>query len=167
MNSRISLVTPWTVAHRAPLSMEFSRQEYWNGYPFPSQGDLPNPGMELLSTCLLHWQVDSLPLSHLESPALVQILIIDEKTRKYESVSHPVMSKSLHLSDCRQPVSSIHGFSGQEHWSGWPFPSPGDFPDPGIEPVSLALQAGSLLCEPPGQPFIADSPHPQISELTD
>ena len=59
------------------------------------------------------------------------------------------------------------GFSGQEHWSGWPFPSPGDFPYPGIEPVSLALQADSLLCEPPGKPFIADSPHPQISELTD
>ena len=72
-------------------------------------GDLPNPGMELLSTCLLHWQVDSLPLSHLESPRLVQILTIDGKTRKHERVSHPVMSKSLHLNDCSQPVSSIHG----------------------------------------------------------
>ena len=36
-------VTPWTVAHQAPLSMEFSRQEYWSGLPFPT---LPNPGME-------------------------------------------------------------------------------------------------------------------------
>jgi len=37
---------PWTVAHQAPLSMEFSRQEYWSGLPFPSPGDLPNPGIE-------------------------------------------------------------------------------------------------------------------------
>ena len=38
--------TPWTVAYQAPQSMEFSRQEYWSGLPFPSPGDLPNPGME-------------------------------------------------------------------------------------------------------------------------
>ena len=38
--------TPWTVAHQAPPSMECSRQEYWNGLPFPSPGDLPNPGIE-------------------------------------------------------------------------------------------------------------------------
>ena len=39
-------VTPWTVAHQAPLSMGFSRQEYWSGLPFPSPGDLPNPEIE-------------------------------------------------------------------------------------------------------------------------
>ena len=39
-------VTPWTVACQAPLFMEFSRQEYWSGEPFPSPGDLPNPGIE-------------------------------------------------------------------------------------------------------------------------
>ena len=38
--------TPWTVAHRGPLSMEFARQDYWSGLPFPSPGDLPNPGSE-------------------------------------------------------------------------------------------------------------------------
>ena len=36
---------PWTIAHQAPLSMEFSRQEYWGGLPFPSPGDLSNPGI--------------------------------------------------------------------------------------------------------------------------
>ena len=36
--------TPWTIAHQAPLSMGFSRQEYWSGLPFPSPGDLPEPG---------------------------------------------------------------------------------------------------------------------------
>ena len=39
-------VTLWTVACQAPLSMEFSRQEYWSGLPYPSSGDLPNPGTE-------------------------------------------------------------------------------------------------------------------------
>ena len=39
-------VTPWTVAHRAPLSVGFSRQEYWSGLPFPSPRDLPDPGIE-------------------------------------------------------------------------------------------------------------------------
>ena len=39
-------VTPWTVAHQAPLSMGFSRQEYWSGLPLPSPGDLPKPGIK-------------------------------------------------------------------------------------------------------------------------
>ena len=51
-------VTPWTVAHQAPQSMGFSRQEYWSGLPFPSPGDLPNPGTEPRSPAL---QADSLP----------------------------------------------------------------------------------------------------------
>ena len=41
--------TPWTVAHQAPLPVEFSRQEYWSGLLFPSPGDLPDPGIELMS----------------------------------------------------------------------------------------------------------------------
>ena len=58
-------VTPWTVSRQAPLSMEFSRQEYWCGLPFPPPGDLPNPGIKPGSPAL---QADSLPLSHQESP---------------------------------------------------------------------------------------------------
>ena len=46
------------------------------------------------------------------------------------------------------------GFSRQEHWSGLPFPSPGDLPDPGIEPASPELQADSLPSEPPGKPIL-------------
>ena len=48
-------------------------------------------------------------------------------------------------------------FSMQEYWSGWPFPSPGDLPNPGIEPRSPALQADTLPSEPPGKP-ISDTP---------
>ena len=53
-----SCVTPWTVAHQASLSMGFSRQEYCSGLPFPSPGDLPNPGIEPRSPAL---QADALP----------------------------------------------------------------------------------------------------------
>ena len=55
------------------------------------------------------------------------------------------------LMDCSLPGSSVTEFSRQEYWSGLPFPSPGDLPDPGMEPRSLALQADSLLSEPPGK----------------
>ena len=41
-----TFVTPWTVAHQAPLSMEFPKQEYWSGFPFSSPGNLPDPGIE-------------------------------------------------------------------------------------------------------------------------
>ena len=50
--------TPRTVAYQAPQSMEFSRQEYWNGLPFPSPGDIPNSGIEPGSPAL---QADTLP----------------------------------------------------------------------------------------------------------
>ena len=49
------------VAHQAPLSMGFSRQEYWSGLSCPPPGDLPDPGTEPASPA---WQADSLPLSH-------------------------------------------------------------------------------------------------------
>ena len=51
---------------------------------------------------------------------------------------------------CQAPLSM--GFSRQEYWSGLPFPSPGDLPDPGIEPRSPALEADALTSEPPGKP---------------
>ena len=57
--SRVRLfVTPWTVAYHASPSMGFSRQEYWSGLPFPSPGDLPNPGIKPGSPAL---QTDALP----------------------------------------------------------------------------------------------------------
>ena len=52
------------------------------------------------------------------------------------------------------PGSSVMEFSRQEYWSGLPFPSPGDLPDPEIEPRSPALQAESLPTEPPGRPIV-------------
>ena len=54
--------TLWTIAPQAPLSMGFSRQEYWSGLPFPPPGELPNPGINPRLLRLLHWQAGSLPL---------------------------------------------------------------------------------------------------------
>ena len=76
---------------------------------------------------------------------------------------HPVRAKSLSRvrlfgtprAVARQTPPSM-GFSGQEYWSGWPFPPPGDRPNPGIKPESLAspvLAAGSLPLAPPGKPM--------------
>ena len=63
-------MTPWTVAHQAPLPMGFSRQEYWSGEPFPSPGDLIDPGMEPGSPAL---QADSLPSEPPGSPYVSQL----------------------------------------------------------------------------------------------
>ena len=58
-------VTPWTVTHQAPPSVEFSRQDYWSGLPFPSPGELPDPGIEPRSPAL--W-ADALPSQPPEKP---------------------------------------------------------------------------------------------------
>ena len=68
MLSRVRLfVTPWTVAYQASLSVEFSRQEYWSGLPFPSPEDLPDPRIEPRSLAL---QAILYHLSHQGSPRM-------------------------------------------------------------------------------------------------
>ena len=65
-------------------------------------------------------------------------------THSCPSLRHPM--------DHSPPGSSVLGILQARHWSGLPFPSPGDLPNPGIEPRSPALQADSLPYEPPGKP---------------
>ena len=78
--------TPWTVAHQAPPSMEFPRQEYWSGLPFPSPGYLPAPGIEPRSSAL---QVDALTseppgkLSHKKECIWVSSNEVDEPKAYY------------------------------------------------------------------------------------
>ena len=75
--SRVQLfVTPWTVAHQAPTSMGFSRQEYWSGSPFPTPGDLPNPGIKPRTPTL---QADSLPS---EPPGKPSPLLMQEQNEE-------------------------------------------------------------------------------------
>ena len=69
---------------------------------------------------------------------------------KWSSQSCPTLCDPM---DCSPPGSPSMGFSRQEYWSGLPFPSPGDLPNPGIEPRSPALWAEALTSEPPGKPF--------------
>ena len=135
------LVTPWTVAYQAPLSLGFSRQEYWSGLPFPSPGDLPDPGIEPAS---------------LMSPALAGGLFTTESPGK------PILYSKNKISPCisiglvaklwptlvtpctvTQQAPLSMEFSKQEYWSGLPFPSPGDLPHPETELRSPALQAVS------------------------
>ena len=65
-----TLCDPWIIAHQDPLSMGFSKQEYWSGLPCSPPGDLPDPGVEPMSLTFLHWQVGSLPLAPLGKPKL-------------------------------------------------------------------------------------------------
>ena len=75
--------TLWTIAYQSPLSMGFSRQEYWSGLPCPPPGDLPNPGSypHLLST--LHWQVCYLPLAYHGKPQVLFIILQLQITTKF------------------------------------------------------------------------------------
>ena len=67
--------TPWIVVRQAPLSMGFSRQEYWTGLLCPPPGDLPDPGIKPASSVSPALQVDSLPLSHWGSPYIVCVCV--------------------------------------------------------------------------------------------
>ena len=81
----LTLATPWTVAHQSPLSMGFSRQEYWCGLPFSPPGDPPDSGIEHPSPAL---QADSLPLSPLGRPLYAQWVLIFCKMPTYRT-KHP------------------------------------------------------------------------------
>ena len=76
----LTLVSPWTVARKIPLSMGFPRQGYWNGLPFPSPEHLPDPGIEPWFPAL---QADSLPT---EPPVMV-LLIISKTLQLLQGVS--------------------------------------------------------------------------------
>ena len=79
MKSCLSLVTPWTIGHQAPLSIGFSRQEYWSGLPFPSLGHPPDLGIEHRSPAL---QADSFPSMPPGKPSLPISIYYCEKKRK-------------------------------------------------------------------------------------
>ena len=142
------------VAPQAPLSMGFSRQECWSGLPCPPPGDLSNPGIEPASPAL---KADSLPLSHQESSIFSYLDLnvrticdpdFDGGTIKVGIFQGPLLCACcccLETMSCLtlcDPWTVAHqaplcmGFPKQEYWSVLPFPSPGDRPNPGIEPVS-------------------------------
>ena len=132
-----SFATLWTVAHQAPLSMGFPRQEYWNGLPFIFPRDLLDRGIEPGSPA---------------SPALAGGFFTTEPPGKpkCQSLSH-VQLFAMPWTVGHQALLSME-FSRQECWSGLSCPPPGDLPDPGIKPGSPPLQSDSLSSEPPEKP---------------
>ena len=108
--------TPWTGAHQAPLSMGFSRQEYWSGLPCSPSGDPPNPGTE--------------PTSLIKSPALGGGFFTKSTTWgvfwdcvcMLNPSSRVWLCVTLWTVALQAPLSK--GLSRQEYWSGLPFPSP-------------------------------------------
>ena len=81
--------TPRTTARHAPLSMGFSRQEYWSGLPFPPVGDLPDPGIETMSLASPALQADSLPLSPdiISNGANLSLLTPDGRRHQFYDIS--------------------------------------------------------------------------------
>ena len=140
--------TPWTVAYQAPPSLGFSRQEHWSGLPFPSPGDLPDPGIEPGSPAL---QADALPSEPPGNLYLLADYLIIACVPAKSLQSCPTLCNTM---DCSPVGCSIHGFSRQEYWSGLLCPPPGDLPDPGLKPASLTSPelAGSLPLVPAGKP---------------
>ena len=106
--------TLWTVAYQAPLSMEFSRQEYWSGLPFPAPGDFPDPGITPGSPTLLADTLPSEPPGKLMNALLLLLLL--------SYFSNVRLCATTETAAHQAPWSL--GFSRQEHWSGLPLPSP-------------------------------------------
>ena len=101
--SCLTLVTLWTVAHQASLSMEFFRQEYWRGLPFPSPGDLSDPGIKpglLYCRQSLAFQADSLPTKSPGKPLNVIWGIcknpLASKTECFYSIRNKTKMDSIH-----------------------------------------------------------------------
>ena len=85
--------TPWTIAQQAPLSMGFSRQEYWSGLSFPPPGDLPNPRIKTVSSVAPALQADSLPMSHWGSPKTLGVIL----NYSFSSLPSPICISSVLL----------------------------------------------------------------------
>ena len=89
-----SFETPWTIAHQAPLSMGSSRQEYRCGLPFPSPGDLPDPGIEFMSPALAGG------FSTTESPGKSYPKALPNLKTTFLSQEHPVLCKTKECCVC-------------------------------------------------------------------
>ena len=103
--SHVWLCDPMDLAHQAPLLMEFSRQEYWNGVPFLLQEIIPAQRWNLSLLGLLHWQVDSLPLVPPGKPISSMSWSVSRSVVTPWTVAH-------------QSSPSME-FSRQEYWSEW------------------------------------------------
>ena len=146
------LATPWTAAYQAPPSIGFSRK---------------NTGVGC--HCLLWIHLATHPQLHLAIPLFPAWLLCWKNLQFSISLfcplclvaqSYPILGDPR---DCSPPGSSVHGIFQEEYWSGLPFPSPGDLPDPGIKPGSSTLQVDFLLSEQPEKLRLGIYPEPYSS----
>ena len=115
-----TLCNPWTIAHQVPLSMEFSRPEYWSGWPFCSSGDLPNPGIEPRSQAL---QADSLPSQPLRTSLWEYPFIFKHATCPWVCFSLLLSPSKLNSSDLHPRFYQQNFVSTSIHpWLSCPFP---------------------------------------------
>ena len=120
-------MTPWTIAQQVPLSMGFPRQEFWSGLPFPSPGDLPDPGMEP------------------KSPALADgFFKLQQPPGKLNNCIN-----SINCTNYR-----VHGILQARilEWVTFPFCRGSSQPRDQTQVDSFALQVDSLPAEPQGKP---------------
>ena len=145
---------------RPHLSLYFLPQEHWDMCTFTGTYS-PDSSLRIQSSRPFHdsWNLFEgtldIPKTHLMW--CFQWVSWEYKTER-ESGSHSVVSDSATLWTTANQVPLSMGFPRQEYWSGLPFPSPGDLPDPGIKPGSPAMQADSLPSEPPGKPKQKSAP---------
>ena len=134
---------------QASLCMGFLMQEYWSGLPFSPPGDLPDSGIEPVSPSLSRF-----------GHVFHEYLVYNKPHGSF------IVCVCAQLVPCvwlfATPWTIAHQtllsmvFSRQEYWSGLPFPTLGDLPDPGVKPKSLvspALARGFFIIEPPGKPW--------------
>ena len=109
-----SFATQWTVAHQAPLSMEFSRQEYWSGLPCPPAGDLPDPGIEPVNPALADGFFTSEPhgkplrLSFVQLLSRVQLFATPWTAAHQASLSFTISKSLLELVSSELMMPSNH-----------------------------------------------------------
>ena len=139
--------TPWTAAYRTPPSIGCSRQEYWSGVPSPS----PIIHNYLLWKLHKHFWTFNRSHRYTENSKLFHFWIFISKILKklFHFAQLVYLFATLWTVDSL-PGSSVHGDSTGKNTGGLPCPSPGDLPNPGIEPRSSALQVASLRTEPSG-----------------
>ena len=122
--------TPWTIAHQAPLSMGFSRQEYWSGLPFPSPRDLPKPGIKPRSLAL---QADVLTSKPAGKPADIHIFSSMNSNNQSSGNDAKILDKSFSNQSfttyyqklknqniqimCVLLLSALSGFWNQRVWT--------------------------------------------------
>ena len=100
--SRVRLFeTPWTVAHQAPPSMGFSRQEYWSGLPFPSPGDLPDPGIKPRSPALQAGTLTSEPAGKPIVNAIFKNCTRTAKQAKKERLKWDIINMKAEISELK------------------------------------------------------------------